>query len=326
MHSPVAAPMTPMDNYAVEIRDSGRTLYGVLIQEGRAASERRELFTPGSIEWPAGGIGIQSAHYGATEVRAIPERQSDGRITIAARATDALRAAVKAGKRFMSVEFHPLRQNRTKGGIREITKAYVRVAALVAEPEYAMTAAEVRQRGGFRTRMKPGRKMDCRCSARKTGSNARTVQFAHTAFEDLPDDVAAVVRGLDTTVGRTADGSLRLRTARDGSLVIDLDPLDTSDGRRLRELIDAGVPVHARPVWDPDLSTWTLQGDTAVVTAAVFALLLVRPVQPDRADGLDPLAPTTRPENRSSLVGVEPSLPVAAPTALPENRRIRLWL
>ena len=329
-HSPVATPVIPMmRNREFEIRESedGPKLRGVMIQEGRAASGgRAEVFTPGSVSWPADGVGILLDHRQAPETRAIPQRQSDGRITLATRATDAIREAVAAGKRFMSVEFHSLQERVTRGGVREIMRAIVPSAALVAEPEYDVSSAEVRQRGGFRTRMKPGRKVDCRCSARKTGSNARNVEFAHTAFEDLPDDVAAVVRGLDTTVGRTADGSLRLRTARDGSLVIDLDPLDTTDGRRLRELIDAGVPVHARPVWDPDLSTWTLRGDTAVVTAAVFALLLVRPVQPDRAVGLDPLEPVARPENRSSLVKVEPPDALERLLRVPEHRRVRLWL
>ena len=96
---------------------------------------------------------------------------------------------------------------------------------------------------------------------------------------------------MDSTVAQTADGSLKLARARDGSLRISLDPLDTVDGRRLLEQIEAGVPVYPRVIWDPDRSDWTLDGDTAVVTSAAFSLILLRSVQPDRAEGLDPLTP-----------------------------------
>ena len=309
----------------VEIRN-GRTLHGVMLQEGRAASRRREIFTPGSVEWPDDGVAILTRHRGAPEIRAIPVREPDGRIRIEAPATDPIREAVAAGRTSMSVEFKSLRENRTAGGIREVLRALVPRVALVADPEYTMTSAELRQRGGFGSRVRTGRKMDCRCSARKTGSAAKNVEFAHTAFEDLPDEVAAVVRGLDTTIARTADDSLRLSRARDGSLAVKIDPLDTADGRKLRELVDAGVPVHARPLWDPDASTWTLEGDTALVTAARFSLLLVRPVAPDRAQGLEPLARTAEDRNGRGLAPLERSSAVEAILELPETRRVFVWL
>lgn len=138
-----------MDNhFEVEIREQvGRepTLYGVMIQEGRAASGgRREVFAPGAIEWPSQGVGVLTEHRGAVETRGHVVRERDGRLTLTARATDAIRRAVDEGKRFMSVEFKALEERTTKGGVREILRAFVDSAALVSHPEYDMTAAEVR--------------------------------------------------------------------------------------------------------------------------------------------------------------------------------------
>ena len=137
---------------AVEVRETedGPHLYGTLIQEGRAARRRREVFAPGSVEWPAEGVGILTRHHGAPEVRAVPTREPDGRITLRARATDAIREAVAAGRRYMSVEFHALRERRTEGGIREVLRALVPDVVLVPDPEYAQTGVEVRQAEGDR--------------------------------------------------------------------------------------------------------------------------------------------------------------------------------
>ena len=121
-------------------------LHAVLIQEGRAASGgRSELFTNGSVEWPAEGILVRPAHLAATEVRAVPQRGAQGRITIAANLTPALRAAWDAGKRFMSVEFHALQERTVKSGTREIQRAMVFAGALVERPEYDTATAELRE-------------------------------------------------------------------------------------------------------------------------------------------------------------------------------------
>ena len=134
----------------IEIREqAGRepTLYGTIIQEGRAASGgRREVFAPGAIEWPSQGVGVLTEHRGAVESRGHVVRERDGRLTLTARATDGIREAVAAGKRFMSVEFVSREERTTKGGVREILRAFVDSAALVTAPEYDMTAAEVRKK------------------------------------------------------------------------------------------------------------------------------------------------------------------------------------
>ena len=99
-----------------------------------------------SATWPGDGVGVLLEHRGAPEVRAVPTREPDGRITIRARATDAIRRAVEAGKKFMSVEFRAIEERTTSGGVREVLRAFVDAAALTSAPEYDTTRAEVRER------------------------------------------------------------------------------------------------------------------------------------------------------------------------------------
>lgn len=134
-------------SFEIEIRQTeGKepALHGVILQEGRAAKERRELFTLGSITWPAQGIAVLPAHHAPEESRAHPVRAANGEIRISARATPALREAVEKGSRFMSLEFHMLEQRNTAGGVREITRALMTAAALTPTPEYTQSSAEIR--------------------------------------------------------------------------------------------------------------------------------------------------------------------------------------
>lgn len=138
----------------VEVREEGGELHGTIIQEGRAASGgRAEVFAPGAVTWPAEGVGILTEHRGEPETRAFPHRAQNGEIRIRARATEAIKTAIAAGRRWMSVEFRSLEERTTRGGIREILRAYVDAAALVDRPEYDSTGAEIRQRDRRRRRI-----------------------------------------------------------------------------------------------------------------------------------------------------------------------------
>lgn len=128
-----------------ELRESGGEFAGVILVEGRAASGgRAEVFAPLSVVWPDGGIRITDGHGGDHLADAAPRRGEAGRIEVRTEATGAIRAAVEAGRRWMSVEFHSLRERTTRGGVREILRALVDAAALTDAPEYDATAAEVR--------------------------------------------------------------------------------------------------------------------------------------------------------------------------------------
>lgn len=61
-------------------------------------------------------------------------------------ATEGIRQAVEAGRKFMSVESRSLSERTTRGGVREVLRALVDAIALTASPEYDTTAAEVRSK------------------------------------------------------------------------------------------------------------------------------------------------------------------------------------
>ena len=119
-------------------------LHGVLIQEGRAARVRAEVFAPLSLVWASDGIALRANHLGAEDSRAIPTREANGEIRIAAPASAAIVAAYNEGRKFLSIEFHAVKETRSAAGVREIQQAFMPGAALVADPEYKQATAEVR--------------------------------------------------------------------------------------------------------------------------------------------------------------------------------------
>ena len=135
---------------AVEIEiseaDGVERLVGTILQEGRAASVRPEVFAPGALVWSENGISILIEHRGAEVARAIPVRSTNGEIRISAIATPEIRAAFASGKRFLSAEFQALAETRNLSNVREIQRAFIGAAALVRSPEYVQARAEVRER------------------------------------------------------------------------------------------------------------------------------------------------------------------------------------
>lgn len=132
----------------VEIREAEgqRRLHGCLLQEGRIASQRAELFAPFSCTWPHDGVKILTEHRGQSEALTLPERRADGSIVIDCEAGPGIIAAVESGKRFMSVEMHVLADTRNAADVREIASALIVAGALVDSPEYKQTSAELRGR------------------------------------------------------------------------------------------------------------------------------------------------------------------------------------
>ena len=135
-------------NCPVEVRESasGPMLHGVLIQEGRAASVRAEVFAPLSLVWASDGVAVRAEHRGVEVTRAIPTREANGEIRIATPASAAIVAAFNEGRKFLSIEFHSVQETRSAAGVREIQQAFLPGVALVADPEYKQARAEVRKR------------------------------------------------------------------------------------------------------------------------------------------------------------------------------------
>ena len=153
--------METLSGAVVELRasDAGPMLRAVLLQEGRIARNRAEVWAPGAAFWPSDGIGIKLRHdrvdgagriveAAPVELRAIPERAADGSLTITTPATPAAFAAYQAGRRFMSVQFRADDEARNGAGVREIRRALVDNAALTDQPEYAQARVEIRETEG----------------------------------------------------------------------------------------------------------------------------------------------------------------------------------
>ena len=133
-----------------EIRESDegvRRLYLTLLQEGRVAQARAEVFAPGSVRWPGEGVAVRVGHGAPAEFRSVPVRRPDGRVQLSARATAPIMDAVASGVRGASVEFFALQESRNRSGVREIQKALVDGVAIVKAPEYSQGRAEIRSRG-----------------------------------------------------------------------------------------------------------------------------------------------------------------------------------
>lgn len=290
-------------------------LRGIAIQEGRAAAGgRAEVFAPGSITWPVDGMGILTRHRTRPVARAIPRREDLGRIVVETPATPAIREAVEAGRRYMSVEFHSLEERTTRGGVREINRAYAVDVALVSDPEYSQTSAEVRRSlgGSFSGYVPIGKRGDCSCAGQGAGDGVDTIEFDAGAFDSVLRridgglNVSAISRGAGDVIADTATGSLVLAATRRG-LDITARPLDTEAGRRTVELLDNDVGVYARPIIDFPGSTFEVDGNVARVSDAAFAYVLVKPTH--RTEGLTPVRKA--PEGRGKGP-VEHSRPVRA--------------
>ena len=147
--------MTSEIRCAIELReDSTREspgrIQGVLIELGRVAGDRREVFTPGSIRWPANGIRLLAEHRGRMVTRFEPLVEgSEIRIdhplpdtTLGREVAAEVRAGRKGG---LSVEFYATDEARVQG-VREVRGALVDAAAVVESPAYQQARVEVRGR------------------------------------------------------------------------------------------------------------------------------------------------------------------------------------
>lgn len=142
---------------AVELRadddmaSPGR-LTGTLMRYGERASDRAEVFEPGSLEWPAGGVVLRRQHDRAAPIaRMVPEVRGrevviDSPLPDTTAGRDAARE-VRAGLLTgLSVEFRAALQSHAAGE-RRIKRALLTGAGLVDSPSYAGSRVEVRQRG-----------------------------------------------------------------------------------------------------------------------------------------------------------------------------------
>ena len=133
-----------------EAADSPGRLTGIILEVGRIASDRREVFTPGSVQWPSAGIKLLAEHRGREIMRVEPVL-SGSEVKIDARLPDTaigreVAASVRSGeKRGLSIEFHAVSEAKV-AGVREVRSALVDAAALVRSGSYSQATAEVREK------------------------------------------------------------------------------------------------------------------------------------------------------------------------------------
>ena len=123
---------------------------GVLIEAGRIARDRQEVFTPGSIRWPHNGLRLLDKHYGNTVMRFHP-KEDGAKLLIDEQLPDTaigrrVAAEIRSGQRTdLSIEFFPSEESNVSG-VREVRSALVDAVALNPPGTgiYTQAKAEVR--------------------------------------------------------------------------------------------------------------------------------------------------------------------------------------
>ena len=136
------------------IRDSGASspgrIVGTLIQYGRVASDRREVFIPDSVVTPSNGVKLLLSHLGKQVMRFTPKVEGSS-LTIDAELPDSAEgreaaAMLTSGRgRGLSVEFLT-RESAQVAGVREVRSALVDAVAICKEGAYQQARAELRER------------------------------------------------------------------------------------------------------------------------------------------------------------------------------------
>ena len=145
----------PVECRASDYGSPGR-LTGTLLEVGRIAADRREVFTAGAPIFPSTGVELFRGHRGESVMHFQPVISgSEIRIDAPLPDTDLGRLVareVRSGARAaLSVEFVPLSEARVMG-VRELRSALIQGAALVPLGSYNQARAEVRERAGRRHR------------------------------------------------------------------------------------------------------------------------------------------------------------------------------
>ena len=136
---------------ADETRQSPGRIVGSLVTYGQRARDRAEVFAPGALRWPDGGIILNEQHNRQAPIlRFTPELDGaelriDAPLPDTQRGRDAATMIRNGTMTGLSIEFRVEAEGRTNG-LREIRRAVLAAAALVDSPAYG-TTVEVRGKG-----------------------------------------------------------------------------------------------------------------------------------------------------------------------------------
>ena len=137
---------------ADETRRGPGRLTGTLITEGEQAGDRREVFSPGALTWPAEGILLRRQHVRDMPIARIVPQRDGNKIVVDEILPDTqagrdCAAEVRAGLfKGLSVEFISRRES-FRGGLRRISSAVLDGAGLVDSPSYSGSLVSVRSKG-----------------------------------------------------------------------------------------------------------------------------------------------------------------------------------
>ena len=137
----------------IELRaaaDSPGRIVGTVIEQGRVAGDRPEVFAPGALQWPSNGIRLLSEHRGRQVMRVVPEVDGtaikiDAQLPDSAIGREVAREVRAGNKRGLSIEFHAMAESVVQG-VREIRSAFMDAAAVVTEGAYDQATVEVREK------------------------------------------------------------------------------------------------------------------------------------------------------------------------------------
>ena len=137
---------------ADESRTSPGRIVGTLIEQGRVAGDRPEVFVAGAIKWPHNGMRLLREHHGAQIMRFAPV-EDGATLRIDAQLPDTAlgrkaAAEIRSGERAdLSIEFHAMEEEQVSG-VREVRSAIVDAVALAPTGSgvYEQARAEVRSK------------------------------------------------------------------------------------------------------------------------------------------------------------------------------------
>ena len=264
-----------------EFRVAGRTLSGTVLRYGDISPGHRERFLPGAFgAAPRANLNLQ--HDPKTTILEAGEfilADSEQALEIRAELPPerAALALVRRGAlNGFSIEFHARRESRM-AGLRVIERAELTGVALVDQPSYPASKAEVRRAehrvsiGTLSGSIPVKRQLDCACAP----GVCRVAYFEANSFNKVPErerDILAIAGEYSRALSSRNRGGVRLTVSRDGDLEYEIDVPDSPRGRALIDQMD-DVDVYARPVVDPDLSDFVIaDGVVTYETAEVKAL------------------------------------------------------
>ena len=144
----------------IECREDGRAspgrIVGTILEIGRVASDRQEIFVPGAPIFPSQGVALLRGHRGEPVLTFDPivdgsEIRIDAPLPDTALGRQVATEVRSGARSALSVEFVSLDEARVQG-VRELRQALIRGAALVGRGSYNQARAEVRHRVGRRWR------------------------------------------------------------------------------------------------------------------------------------------------------------------------------